>query len=100
LADTPEGVQADARTYLANKTYAKTLKLEVTCLPHPGVQIGDWIRVAQPVIDGTVFPLDGLVTSVSLSGGPAGLDPMKLTVEVSIDDAARVGLYVRKKARA
>jgi hypothetical protein len=41
-----------------------------------------------------------LVTSVSLSGGPAGLDPMKLTVEVSIDDAARVGLYVRKKARA
>jgi hypothetical protein len=100
LADTPEGVQADARTYLANKTYAKTLKLEVTCLPHPGVQIGDWIRVAQPVIDGTVFPLDGLVTSVALSGGPAGLDPMKLTVEVSVDDAARVGLYVRKKARA
>jgi hypothetical protein len=100
LADTPEGVQEDAGTYLANKTYAKTLKLEVTCLPHPGIQGGDWVRIAQPVIDGTEFPLDGIVTNVSLSGGPAGCVPMKLTVEVSVDDAARVGLYVRKKARS
>lgn len=98
LADTPEGVQADAETYLKNKTYAKTLKLDVVCLPHPGVQVGDWVRVAQPIIDGSAFPLDGIVTSVSLSGGSGGVDSMKLTVEVSVEDAARVGLHVRMKA--
>jgi len=97
LSDSHEGVLADAKTYLANKTYAKTLKLDVVCLPHPGVQVGDWVRVAQPVIDGTAFPLDGIVTSVGLSGGPGGVDSMKLTVEVSVEDAARVGLYVRTK---
>lgn len=98
LADSVAGVKADAKTYLENKTYAKTLKLDVVCLPHPGVQVGDWVRVAQPVIDGTAFPLDGIVTSVNLSGGPGGVDPMRLTVEVSVSDAARVGLYVRSKA--
>ena len=97
LADTESEVKEDAETYLANKTYAKTLQLDVMCLPNPAVQVGDWVRVAQPIIDGTEFPLDGIVTSASLSGGPAGMDPMKLTVEVSVDDAARVGLHVRKQ---
>lgn len=98
IANTPEGVLADAQTYLANKTYAKTLRLDVVCVPHPGVQVGDWVRVAQPVIDGAEFPLDGIVTSVSLSGGVGGVDSMKLTVEVSVDDAAKIGLHVRKQA--
>lgn len=97
LADTVAGVQADAETYLANKTYAKTLPLDVLCLPNPGVQIGDWVRVAHPVIDGTAFPLDGVVTSVTLSGGPGGLEPMRLRVEVSAADAAKVGLHVRSQ---
>jgi hypothetical protein len=95
LADTEEGVQADAETYLANKTYSKTLPLTVLCLPNPAVQIGDWVRVAQPVIGGAEFPLDGIVTSLSMAGGTSGLDEMKLTVEVSADDAAKVGLHVR-----
>lgn len=98
LATTPEGVLEDAQTYLANKTYAKTLRLDVMCLPNPAVQVGDWVRVAQPVIDGTEFPLDGIVTSVGLSGGAGGVDDMKLTVEVSVEDASRVGLHVRKQA--
>jgi hypothetical protein len=100
LADTDSGVLADAQTFLANKRYAKTLKLDVVCLPHPGVQVGDWVRVAQPIIDGTAFPLDGIVTSVGMSGGPGGLDAMKLTVEVSVEDAARIGLHVRKQAKS
>lgn len=96
LVNTEAGVLADAQTYLNNKTYAKTLKLSVTCLPNPAIQIGDWVRVGQPVIDGTEFPLDGIVTAVTLSGGTAGMDPMQLTVEVSSTDAATVGLYVRR----
>ena len=98
LADSEEGVQADAETYLANKTYSKTLPLTVLCLPNPAVQIGDWVRVAQPVIGGSEFPLDGIVTSLSMAGGTSGLDEMKLTVEVSADDAAKVGLHVRTRS--
>lgn len=98
LVNSDEGVQEDAQTYLDNKTYAKTLKLDVACLPNPAIQIGDWVRVAQPVIDGTAFPLDGVVTSVTLSGGTAGMDPMRLTVEVAATDAATVGMYVRRSA--
>lgn len=99
LADTELGVQEDANTFLANKTYTKTLQLSVVCLPNPGVQIGDWVRVAQPVIDGSAFPLDGVVTSVGLSGSASGIDAMNLTVEVAADDAAAVGLFVRRRAR-
>jgi len=98
LANTDAGVQQDADTYLANKTYTKTVQLAVVCLPNPAVQIGDWVRVAQPLIDGTAYPLDGLVTSVGLKGSSAGLEPMTLTVEVSTEDASLVGLYVRRQA--
>jgi len=98
LATTDDGVQQDAQTYLDNKTYAKTLKLGVACLPNPAIQVGDWVRVGQPVIDGTAFPLDGVVTAVTLSGSTAGMDPMLLTVEVAATDAATVGMYVRRNA--
>lgn len=99
LVNTPEGVQKDADSYLATRTMSSTLKLAVVCLPHPGVQIGDWVRVAHPVIDGSEYPLDGLVTSVDMSGSAAGFDDMKLTVEVSMEDAQKVGLYVREASQ-
>lgn len=97
IANTLAGVQDDADTYLANKNASKTLPLRITCVPHPGLQIGDWVRVMQPVIDGQEFPLDGIVTGVQLSGGTEGLDPMQLTVEVSADDAQRVRDYLRRR---
>lgn len=96
IANTTSGVQDDADTYLANKNAGKTLPLKVVCVPHPGLQIGDWVRVMQPVIDGEEFPLDGIVTSVRLAGDEGGLLPMELTVEVSADDAQRVRNYLRR----
>lgn len=96
LATSISDVQDDADRHLSNSLAAKTLALKVVCVPHPGIQIGDWVRVAHPTIDGQEFPLDGIVTYVQLSGGAEGMDPMQLTVEVSADDAQRVRNFIRR----
>ena len=98
IATTQDGVQADAQTYLNNTAVVKTLPLTVLCKPHPGIQIGDWVRVAQPAIDGTAYPLDGMVTAVQLKGSTTGVDPMQLTVTCSLADVQAVGLAVRGAA--
>ena len=95
IANTQSGVQADADTYLANTAVLKTLPLTVLCKPHPGIQIGDWVRVAQPTINGNAYPLDGMVTNVQLKGSASGLDPMQLTVACALSDVQAVGLSVR-----
>lgn len=98
IATTHEGVQADAHTYLANTATLKTVSLTVLCKPHPGLQIGDWVRVAQPTIKGDPYPLDGIVTSVQLRGSRAGVEPMQITVQCAIEDVQAVGLFVRGAA--
>lgn len=96
LADSAEGVQADAVSVLENSTVTRTVPLSVLCKPHPGIQIGDWVRVAQPVINGQEYPLDGPVSGVTLKGSAAGVDAMNLTVECSLADVQAVGLHVRR----
>lgn len=98
IATTQEGVEADANTYLNNTAVLKTLPLTVLCKPHPGIQIGDWVRVAQPTINGAAYPLDGLVTAVQLKGSATGVDPMQLTVNCALADVQAVGLSVRGAA--
>lgn len=98
IATTQDGVRQDAQTYLENTATLKTVSLTVMCTPHPGIQIGDWVRVAQPTINGAAYPLDGIVTSVQLKGSTSGVDPMQLTVQCSIDDVQAVGLSVRGAA--
>lgn len=98
IANTQTGVQADADTYLANTATLKTVSLTVMCKPHPGVQTGDWVRVAQPTIKGAAYPLDGIVTAVQLKGSTSGVDPMQLTVQCAIEDVQAVGLFVRGAA--
>ena len=98
IASTPEGVQADAQTYLDNTATLKALPLTVMCTPHPGIQIGDWVRVAQPTINGLVYPLDGIVSGIQLKGSTAGVDPMQLTVQCAMSDVQAVGLAVRGAA--
>lgn len=98
IANTEAGVQADAETYLANMATLKTVPLTVLCKPHPGIQTGDWVRVAQPTINGKAHPLDGIVTSVQLSGSRAGVEPMQITVQCALEDVQAVGLSVRGAA--
>ena len=95
IATTQAGVQADADTYLANTATLKTVSLTVLCKPHPGIQIGDWVRVAQPTINGKAFPLDGIVTNVQLKGSASGVEPMQITVQCALADVQAVGLSVR-----
>lgn len=98
IASTLEGVEQDAQTYLENTAMLKALPLTVMCTPHPGVQIGDWVRVAQPTINGQEFPLDGIVSGIQLKGSTAGVDPMQLTVQCALADVQAVGLSVRGAA--
>ena len=98
IATTQQGVQADANTYLNNTAVLKTLPLTVLCKPHPGIQTGDWVRVAQPTINGSEYPLDGVVTNVQLKGSASGVDPMQLTVACALSDVQAVGLSVRGAA--
>lgn len=95
IASTQLEVQADAQTYLENTATMKTVSLTVMCKPHPGIQTGDWVRVAQPTINGTAYPLDGIVTAVQLKGSTSGVDPMQITVQCAIDDVQAVGMFVR-----
>ncbi|MDP9185632.1 MAG: hypothetical protein M3O29_08200 [Actinomycetota bacterium] len=96
IADTADGVLADAQTELDNSMLLKTVPLKVMCTPHPGIQIGDWVRLAQPVIDGSEFPLDGRVSYVQLKGSPQGVEAMQLVVDCALSDVQAVGLYVRR----
>ncbi len=96
LANTADGVQKDADAILENSTVTRTVPLAVICTPHPGIQIGDWVRVAQPVINGAEYPLDGLVSAMGLKGSAAGVEAMSLTVECSLTDVQAVGQYVRR----
>lgn len=98
IADTLAGVHADADTYLANTATLKTVSLTVLCKPHPGIQTGDWVRVAQPTINGAAYPLDGIVTNVQMKGSASGVDPMQLTVRCALGDVQAVGLFVRGAA--
>jgi len=98
IANTQAGVQADADTYLANTATLKTVSLTVMCKPHPGIQIGDWVRVAQPTLNGVAYPLDGIVTSVQLKGSTAGVEPMQLAVRCAVADVQAVGMSVRGAA--
>jgi len=74
------------------------VSLTVMCKPHPGIQIGDWVRVAQPTLNGVAYPLDGIVTSVQLKGSTAGVEPMQLAVRCAVADVQAVGMSVRGAA--
>lgn len=96
MAETPAGVQADADTTLANQVINTSTLLDVYCTPNPAVQTGDWGRIAQPIIGGREFPLDGRATAVKLSGSTSGLDDMHLVVECSTADIEAVAKQVRR----
>jgi len=86
LLHTQEAVDKAARTLIDNRVTGLTTDLEVTCLPHPALQVGDWVTVTQPIIDGTSVPLTGEVTDISLRRGTA----MTLRVRCSTEAVQHV----------
>lgn len=74
-------VDAEAVRLLAGRIQDRSVTLNIECLPHPALQIGDTVRVFAPSVSGSQVPLDGIVRTFRLSGSTEGVDPMTLTVE-------------------
>ncbi|UVK62557.1 minor tail protein [Arthrobacter phage TaylorSipht] len=85
LLNTQAQVDEAARSLITNYLDSFTVDLEVTCLPNPALQVGDWVVVTQPVIGGQLLPVDGEVVSLSLrgTGGAVGNMTMKVRVAAS-----------------
>lgn len=63
-----------------------TTDLKVEALPQPHLQIGDWVTVANPVINGTALPLNGRVVQMGLRSAGTTVDRMTLTVRCTYAD--------------
>lgn len=96
ILTTQAAVDADAKTRLSSTVSGRTVDLQVTCLPHPGLQPGDVVRVACPTIDGSEYPLDGVVRSTSMRGSAAGVSPMTLVVRCSYEAVQAVSAAIRR----
>lgn len=85
--------QADAYAITMRDTHIAglTTDLRVTCLPIPHVQQGDWVRVANPVVNGQEVQLVGMVKSINQ---PWGLLPGPCTVVVECSYAEVQALIV------
>lgn len=80
--------QADADAYAQEMALTQltglTTDLQVVCLPLPHLQQGDWVQVANPMVDGEPVPLVGKVKTMSLKSGTGTAPaPMELTVQCS-----------------
>lgn len=84
LIDSTRAAERAAATRLANQTGPKTTALKVQCLPHPGLEIYDWVTVAVPTRSGRAVPVTGQVKSMTL-GGDAQNGVSASTLEVDVD---------------
>ena len=88
LMDSQTKVDAAARTLVLNRLASQTVDLDLTCLPNPAVQVGDFGTIEVPVEDGREIPLVGEVVSMSLSGQDGAVGAMSLVVRCLQSDAA------------
>jgi hypothetical protein len=81
--------QDDAEEYafqmMQTQLAGLTVDLVVTALPQPWLQQGEWVTVANPLVNGVALPLVGKVKAMALSGKGAP-DSMVLTVACSYWD--------------
>lgn len=97
LLKSQAAVDLDAKSRLRTDIAQRSVVLTVTCLPHPGLQIGDWVQVANPTTSGDAVPLVGVVRSLTLRGSASqGVSLMSLTVECSYDDVQAVRWAVQR----
>lgn len=100
IATTQAGVDADARTLLANRVASGEVDLTVTCLTHPGLQVQDRVVVIAATTAGEL-PLEGRVVGMRMSSATSdsGTTPAKkmtLTVRVSTQALEAVAARVRR----
>jgi hypothetical protein len=80
--------QCDAYAATMRDTQIKglTTDLKVKCLPHPALQVGDWVTVAAPVINQQVVAVVGMVKTMALQSSGSAVQAMQLTVECAYAD--------------
>lgn len=82
--------QADCDTYAATmrdtQLHGLTTDLMVTCLPNPAIQQGDWVTVANPVVNNQTVTLNGKVKTMHLASNGNSVAAMTLTVECTYTD--------------
>lgn len=66
-----------------------TQDLQVTCLPDPSIQVGDWVQVATYLVGLKELRLLGRVTQMSLQSAGTSVGPMSLTVTCSYTEVQR-----------
>ena len=84
LIDSTTAAERAAATRLANQTGPKTTKLKIQCLPHPGLELYDWVTVAVPTRSGKAIDVTGQVISLTLGGDAMG-GVTASTLEVDVD---------------
>ena len=68
-----------------------TVSLTATCLPHPGLQQGDWITVQCPApIPNGLATFPARIRTLDLGGRDGQVDPMKLGLDASYTDVAAI----------
>src|SRR5690625_1607271 len=90
LLNTPVKVDRADETHLREVAAARSIVLPVTCLPHPGLQVSDVVRVVTPEGD-----LVGPVQSMSLSGSDGAVHPMSIGVSVPMEAVQNIGVALR-----
>lgn len=95
LLTTQAQVDAAAASLVTNHLSSLSLDLEVTCLPHPALQVGDWVTVTQPIVGGRVLPLNGEVVKFSLKSDGASVGAMVMTVRCSAAEVQAVRAAMR-----
>lgn len=84
LIDSTTAAERAAATRLANQTGPKTTRLKAQCLPHPGLELYDWVTVAVPTRSGRAIDVTGQVMSLTLGGDARG-GVTASTLEVDVD---------------
>ena len=97
LIDSTTAAERAAATRLAEQTGPKTTRLKVQCLPHPGLEIYDWVTVAVPTRSGRAIDVTGQVRSMSL-GGDAQSGVAASTLEVDVDASEMRAVILGDKA--
>lgn len=96
ILETQAQVDLAAKTVLRGQIEGRTVDLDVTCLPHPGLQPGDVVTLNAPTATGEEMSLTGIVTATTMRGSTAGIAPMTLTMRCSYDDVQAVSWAIRK----
>ncbi|AYN58775.1 minor tail protein [Arthrobacter phage Polka] len=98
LLTTQAQVDAAAESLITNYLSSLTIDLEVTCLPHPALQIGDYVTVTQPVVEGRLMPITGEVVGMRLRSAGSTVANMTLTVRCSAAQVQDLRRQLRRLA--